>query len=101
MTFFYFLRGLWLRISLPVRHFYVETVRFGNPIPALTNEQLTRLRAEKEAATAARAERIANRLPSEHSVKRPKDADVIIVVEPPLLRGNVEENIKRLKRGAK
>lgn len=99
MTFTYFMRGLWVRAWKPFHRFYVETVRLGYVIPALSLEHIRELRADKEAATAARAERIAVRLPSEHSVKPPKGAEVI-VVDPPALLGDFNDTIERLKRGA-
>lgn len=48
MTFFYFLRGLWLRVFVPVRRFYVDTVRYGEPLLFLSDEDVARRKAEKK-----------------------------------------------------
>lgn len=49
MTFFYFLRGLWLRVSMPIRRFYADTAWLGDPFPFPSDEYIAKRKAEKEA----------------------------------------------------
>jgi len=85
MTFIYFLRGLWLRVKLPIRRFVVDTIRLGEPIPMLSDAQIAKLQAEKEAKI-AEAELMARKTKIVTG-RGPKPGDEIVVVDPPLLRG--------------
>lgn len=52
MTFFYFLRGLWLRVSMPVRRFYADTLWLGEPSPVPSDDFIAKHKTEKEAIEA-------------------------------------------------
>lgn len=90
MTFTCFLRGLWFRVQSPFRRFVIETVRLGNPVPMLSHDQLTELRKRKEEATLAKAELLVARQTNNVTGRGPKPGDTIVVIDPPLLRGDMK-----------
>lgn len=96
MTFIYFLRGLWFRAKFPIRRFVVDTVRLGDPIPMLSEAQIARLQAEKEAKI-AKAELMARKT-NIVTGPCPKPADETVVVDPPLLQGDYRESLKRVMK---
>lgn len=49
MTFFHFLRGLWLRVTMPVRGFYADTVFLSELLLCPSDEFIAERKAEKEA----------------------------------------------------
>jgi len=96
MTFFYFLRGLWLRVKFPVRRFYADTVRFGEPLLIPSDAYFAERKAEKEAVEAgARLTSHDHPLLKTAPVGKP---DKIVIVDPPLLRGDYGATLDRVMR---
>jgi len=96
MTFFYFLRGLWLRIKFPVQRYFVETVRLGEPFPFPSDELIAKRKADNEAVEAgARLTGHDHPLLKTAPVGKP---DKIVIVDPPLLQGDCRGTLDRVMR---